>query len=407
MSADPSTPPPATTHSPRSSQVHEGTEADRPDVLVDSSLAARASAAFLRHARWFRAGFLMTTILALVLSAYFVLLLLASASAGQLTTERTVLAALYLVVTIASAAGGLALSVMNQTVQNLPRARWIARVTVVLLVISLLLVVMTSGLRLMSLVYLFQIACLVAFQLTTDPHLDRSSTFRSPWGSQSQPKHKGYIPLNFFNIFWIFLVASVVGLIIEIIFRAITAGVYEDRAGLLWGPFSPIYGFGAVLMTVALNRFWDKSKVVIFVVSGAIGAAFEFATSYFMEKSFGIVAWDYSGTFLNIDGRTNFAFFCAWGMLGLVWIKLLLPDVLRLVDALTLHLRTVLTVVATLFMLANGVTTLVAIDSWYDRMAGRPPANTVQEFCAEHFDNAYMAHRFQTMTLDPTKASRI
>ncbi len=50
------------------------------------------------------------------------------------------------------------------------------------------------------------------------------------------------------------------------------------------------------------------------LVSGVIGASFEFAVSWWLEKAFGIVAWDYSGPFLNIDGRTNFAYFCAWGV---------------------------------------------------------------------------------------------
>ncbi len=50
-----------------------------------------------------------------------------------------------------------------------------------------------------------------------------------------------------------------------------------------------------------------------FLVSAVIGGAFEFFVSWFMEVSFGAVAWDYSGTFLSIDGRTN-GMFMAMGL---------------------------------------------------------------------------------------------
>ena len=87
---------------------------------------------------------------------------------------------------------------------------------------------------------------------------------------------KGYIRLDFFNLFWTFMVGSFVGLIVEIIFHMVVVepGVYQDRAGLLWGPFSPIYGIGAVLMTIALNRFKDRNIFFVFVVCTIIGGGF-------------------------------------------------------------------------------------------------------------------------------------
>lgn len=217
---------------------------------------------------------------------------------------------------------------------------------------------------------------------------------------------KGYIELDFFNLFWIFMVCCVLGLIIEVIFHAVVYGGYQDRAGVLYGPFSPIYGFGAVLMTIALNRFHEKPLPVIFLVSAVIGGAFEYLTSWFMQFAFGIVAWDYTGTFLSIDGRTNFVFMCMWGVLGCVWIKLLLPHLLKLVNIIPWNWRYGVTSVCAALMIVNGAMTLFALDSWYQREAGQTPHNAIELFCAKHYDNDFMKERFQTMSIDPDNATR-
>ena len=218
---------------------------------------------------------------------------------------------------------------------------------------------------------------------------------------------KGYIELDFFNLFWIFVVCCVLGLLIETVYHAIVFGGYQARAGVLYGPFSPIYGFGAVLMTVALNRFHNKPIVIIFLVSAIIGGAFEYLTSWFMQFAFGIVAWDYTGTFLSIDGRTNFVFMCMWGVLGCLWVKLLLPRMLKLVNMIPWNWRYSVTTVCAALMIANGAMTLFALDSWYQREAGHEPTNAIERFCAEHYDNDFMEHRFQSMSINPDNATRV
>lgn len=222
---------------------------------------------------------------------------------------------------------------------------------------------------------------------------------------------KGYIKLNFFNLFWIFVIACIAGLVVEVIYHmaVVDPGVYQDRAGLLYGPFSPIYGIGAVLMTIALNRFHNANPIIIFVVAAVIGGAFEFFVSWFMETAFGIVAWDYSGTFLNIGGRTNFMFMCFWGALGLVWVKLATPLLLKLVNLIPWNWRYAVTTVCTLFMLFDCVLTLSSLDCWYQRQAGTmdyQDASAITRFCNENYDNDFMEHRFQSMTMNPENASR-
>lgn len=217
----------------------------------------------------------------------------------------------------------------------------------------------------------------------------------------------GYIALNFFNLFWIFVICCVGGLVIETIYHFTMFGGYQDRAGLLFGPFSPIYGIGGALVTIALNRFYRAHLAVVFVVSAFIGGAFEFFVSWFMEVAFGVTAWDYSGTFLNIGGRTNLQFMMMWGVLGLFWVRLLLPHMLELVNRIPWNWRYSLTTVFAALMLANCGLTLVSLDCWYGRLAGTNRNETfVEQFCNQHFDDSFMKNRFQSMSIDPANAVR-
>lgn len=308
-----------------------------------------------------------------------------------------------------------------------------ARLSYVLIaftVVELLVDVMLQGIGPFLLRPAVQLVILIALSATVDPTLrqerelqrrlqemlDRDAAAEGMLGRDETGE--SYIKLNYFNLFWVFFVCSVLGLILEEVWHMVVVdpGVYQDRAGMLFGPFSPIYGFGAVLMTMALNRFYKKNPLIIFLVSALIGGAFEVFVGWFMQTSFGVVSWSYSHIRLFgmpdpiavlTGGRTCTPFACMWGLGGLIWIKVLLPRLLKLINMIPWKRRYSATVILTAVMLIDGVMTLQSLDYWYQRVNGTVRNIPVAQFYDKHFDNEYMENRFQSMTMSPKDATRV
>ena len=353
----------------------------------------------------------------------------------QLFRERhdvTLTMSLYLVQIVTLAVGAVGYVAFGVLVLR-NRRRHVAQIAYALIgvgIVNLILEIMLNGFG-DNLVYDgVRLLVLVVISATIDPTLiserqlqrrlrDMETEEEAEAGTLGRAKgDRGFIELDFFNLFWVFVVCSVLGLIIEVVYHMVVVdpGVYQDRAGLLYGPFSPIYGVGAVLMTVALNRFWRANPVVIFLVSAVIGGLFEAAVSWFMQVGFGAVAWDYSGSTIFglfpdpvaelFGGRTSTLFMCMWGVLGFVWIKLCLPWLLKLINLIPWQARYSLTTLCAVLMLVNAVMTLQSLECWYQRESGLAPSSPVEEFYAEHYDDAYMANRFQSMTITPEDSAR-
>lgn len=125
------------------------------------------------------------------------------------------------------------------------------------------------------------------------------------------------------KIFWVFLIGSIVGCIVETLVGIIFDHSFKIRQGLIYGPFIPVYGIGAVMYYFIVSKVKDVKKV--FVCSMVLGGAIEYFCSYFQELCFGTVSWDYSNMFLNIGGRTSLLFCFCWGILGVLFVKFVLP----------------------------------------------------------------------------------
>ena len=93
-------------------------------------------------------------------------------------------------------------------------------------------------------------------------------------------------------------------------------------------------------------------------------------------------------------------------MLGVVWIKLCLPWMLKLVNLIPWNWRYALTTVCAALMIVDGAMTLLSLDCWYQRMAGKPSETAMAQFFDRNFDNEYMQERFQSMSIDPSNATR-
>ena len=140
-------------------------------------------------------------------------------------------------------------------------------------------------------------------------------------------------PCTIWTLVVIFFIFCIFGWVWEVSLHLITNGVFVNR-GTLHGPWLPIYGGGVVLIAVLLYRLRRKpvlEAVLITVVCGLV----EYLSSLFLELSTGMHWWDYTGYFLNLDGRIcaeGLAVFCIGGMAA---VYLLIP----LIDAMVLKVR--------------------------------------------------------------------
>ena len=100
-----------------------------------------------------------------------------------------------------------------------------------------------------------------------------------------------------------FFIYSFIGWVIEVIVLLFETKQFVNR-GFLHLPFLPIYGFGAVLISL-IYKDDDHHWFVIGLVGGIIASGVELITSYLLEFIFNTSLWDYSAMKWNFQGRIS------------------------------------------------------------------------------------------------------
>ncbi|CDA30292.1 putative membrane protein [Clostridium sp. CAG:492] len=133
--------------------------------------------------------------------------------------------------------------------------------------------------------------------------------------------------------FLLFMIYAMLGWIMEVTCKLIQYKRFINR-GFLIGPYCPIYGYGALLITIFLHKY-TSDPVVLFIMAIVLCGTLEYLTSYFMEKIYKARWWDYSQKKFNINGRVCLGTIIPFGLLGLLIIYILNPFFLQQIGKLS------------------------------------------------------------------------
>lgn len=135
---------------------------------------------------------------------------------------------------------------------------------------------------------------------------------------------------TFFHIVTYFVIYSFLGWGLESIVRTICERKIINT-GFLIGPFCPIYGFGAIIMILFLDRF-KNNIFLLFFISVIVLTLWEYIVGVLLEKFFSTKYWDYSNHKFNYKGRICLMNSIAWGILGLLFINYIHPFIIQILS---------------------------------------------------------------------------
>lgn len=210
-----------------------------------------------------------------------------------------------------------------------------------------------------------------------------------------------HLHLGWYQMVIIFLLGSMAGLLIEEVWMLASAGLTENRVGLVWGPFSPLYGLGAVILTLLsfILRKHNARSWQVFLVSAVMGGALEQFAGWTMSTVFDAESWTYLHLPDHITQWVAWRFLLMWGLLGLVWCRAIMPRLLYQIGMPTTRRQAIFVSLVAIYLVADIAMTLVCFNRKTARDAGVPPANAFEEWVDTNYSDEFISARFQNLKI--------
>jgi len=158
------------------------------------------------------------------------------------------------------------------------------------------------------------------------------------------------------NLILLFFAYAFLGWCIEVTLKYFQFHRFINR-GFLTGPWLPIYGSGAALITIAVKGLspLESSVGTTFMVSFILCGVVEYMTSFVLEKRFHARWWDYSQKPMNLHGRVWIGNLILFGLGGVLIVEMINPLLLRLSGHLSFRLRETLAIILSSIFMADYV----------------------------------------------------
>lgn len=200
--------------------------------------------------------------------------------------------------------------------------------------------------------------------------------------------------LTFFNMMWLFIIFSLVGVVGEGLWTLIFSGHWETHVVSMWVPLCIIYGLGAVGCYVAHCFLKNKNLIIRFVVFLVVGSVVELICGLVLEFGLHMTAWSYKGMFLNIRGHICLIMSILWGVLGVLFSYFLVKPIDKVLTKLKGETYVIISAIVATILVFDFALTGVCITRWSNRHFGVEAQNSFEKFIDETYDDSLMSERF-------------
>lgn len=155
---------------------------------------------------------------------------------------------------------------------------------------------------------------------------------------------------------------------------------WERRSATIYGPFSVIYGVGAVILALFLAerklKLWQ-----IFVRGALICGIAEIVIGYLQIWFTGTSSWDYSNHWLSFaDGLSSPLIIFLWGFVAIFFAKIAYPLTCKLTDRIPKKAGDKTLKIIMIILVLDMLLSFSAVVRWNFRHRGNPPITPYGQF---------------------------